>query len=468
MTLTSGDRLAGEHDAGRPASASDGRVVSRLWAPVDVASLVVFRVLFGLLVIWEMSEYVRHGWIDRYWVEPNFHFTYYGFEWVEPLSRVGMWAVFGVIVVCGAAIALGAYVRLAAAVFTVAFGYTFTLEAARYLNHFYLFCLVGLLLVVVPANRRLSVDALLRPEIRSDVVPTWSLWLLRFQLGVVYVYGGLAKLNGDWLRGEPMRAVLADRTDLPLLGRFAGDEWLVWATSYGALLFDLLVVPLLLWRRTRVIALIAAIAFHLLNRELFNIGVFPWFALAGTLLFLDPSWPRAILRRLRVRTRPVTGGLARPATWRTRVGAAALVAFVAVQLLVPLRHYLYPGPSNWTEEGNQFAWHMMLRRKAGQATFVAVDPRSGRSWNVDPTRILTPWQVNKMSVHPEFLRQFAVEVADRFRGAGYEDIEVYTHAYASLNGRPPQLLVNPEVDLAAEPRRLTPQPWILPLDEPLP
>jgi vitamin K-dependent gamma-carboxylase len=34
---------------------------------------------------------------------------------------------------------------------------------------------------------------------------------------------------------------------------------------------------------------------------------------------------------------------------------AALVGYVAVQLLVPLRHHLYVGDPNWTEAGHTFA-----------------------------------------------------------------------------------------------------------------
>jgi hypothetical protein len=42
-------------------------------------------------------------------------------------------------------------------------------------------------------------------------------------------------------------------------------------------------------------------------------------------------------------------------------------------------------------------------------------------------------------------------------------VRVYADAWASLNGRPRQRLIDPSVDLASEPWSLWPKRWILPL-----
>jgi len=441
----------------------------RLAAPVDIASLVAFRVMFGGLVVWEVYRYATNGWIHAYWVQPEFHFGYLGFAWVAPLPAAGMWGLFGALVVAGVGIAVGACHRFCAIVFTAGFTYVFLLEPARYLNHFYLFCLLGLLLAAVPAHRRWSVDAALRPRLRSDTAPAWALWLLRAQVAIVYVYGGLAKLNSDWLRGEPLRTWLAARPDFPLVGRFLTDEWMVDAASYGGLLFDLLVVPAVLWRRTRIPALGAAGLFHLANRELFSLGVFPYLAMAGLLLLCPPSWPRDLLGRLRIRIRRMDNAeAASGARPLPSAAMAVLVGYLAVQLLVPLRHHLYAGDPNWTEAGHTFAWHMMLRDKWGEAIFVVRDPSSGQVWTIDPATVLTPWQEAKMAIRPELIRQFSHELARRFQASGHPGVEVFAHVRASLNGRTPQRLVDPKVDLASQPARLGPYPWVLPLTEPLP
>jgi vitamin K-dependent gamma-carboxylase len=323
------------------------------------------------------------------------------------------------------------------------------------------------------------------------------------QMSIVYFYGGLAKLNEDWLRGEPIRSWLASRMDFPIIGPLFTEEWMVYLISYGGLLFDLLVVPLLLWRRTRLIAFMSALGFHLMNSQLFTIGIFPWLAIAATTLFFPPSWPRRFVgflwgfRRGPQRQEEVSepryeeeeeqqetqGEDTRAAAQRGEdVSSAAptrlqrrqwitvslLGIFLAVQLLVPLRHFLYPGDSSWTHEGHRFAWQMMLRDVQGEAMFYATDPRSGQTWEIDPRNHLTARQAKRVTQYPDIALQFSHRIAETFRAMGYEQIEVRAHVVASLNGRDYQYLIDPSVDLAKQPRTLAPAPWIVPLEEPLP
>jgi vitamin K-dependent gamma-carboxylase-like protein len=446
--------------------------VARLFEPVDIASIVVFRIAFGAIMVWEVYRYFSHGWIERYWVEPSFHFTYYGFGWVEPLPGSWMKMLFAALGVLAACIMVGYLYRVATVLFFLGFTYTFLLEQARYLNHFYFVCLIAFLLIFVPAHRAFSVDAWLKPEIRSQTVARYALWLLRVQVAAVFVFAGVAKLNGDWLRGEPLRMWLAARTDFPVIGSLFTEEWLVYLFSYGGLLLDLLVVPLILWPLTRPFALGAALGFHLLNSRLFTIGIFPWFSIGATMLFLPPSWPRTLWRLIRRRAREPAED--RPAGTRrlTRFhwAVAGLVAcYVLIQVLVPLRHFLYPGNVSWTEEGHQFAWHQKLRDKESDARFVAFDPRSNQQWEIDPNVQLTSWQYSKMSTRPDMILQYAHHVARDLRAQGYSDVEIHALVWVSLNGRKPALLVDPDVDLAAEKRSaLGGADWVLPLHEPLP
>ena len=126
-----------------PAAHGARRGSSRQWTR---ASLAVFRIAFGSLLLWEVWKYVANGWIARYYVDPAFHFTYYGFEWVRPWPGPWMYVHVTVLGVLAACIALGACYRLAAGLFFLGFSYLFLLEQARYLNHLYLVCLLGFLL----------------------------------------------------------------------------------------------------------------------------------------------------------------------------------------------------------------------------------------------------------------------------------------------------------------------------------
>jgi hypothetical protein len=336
------------------------------------------------------------------------------------------------------------------------------------------------------SQRQASAEGARRPSLRAAHVPAWTLWLLRAQVGIVYAYAAVAKLHGDWLRGEPLSSWLAERADYPVIGPLLAAVWVPYFMSYSGLLVDLLAAPLLLWRRTRLSMFCVLIAFHGLNCLLFDIGVFPWLMAAATLVFFEPDWPRQVIRRFRpgVPAAPPPPAEVSPVRWLT---VALLAAYLLLQLAIPLRHWLYPGDVHWTEEGHRFSWRMKLRSKDGWARFTAHDPTSGETWTIQPelppARWRVPWaaaegetasrpflarrQARKMAAVPDMVLQFAHHLAERFREAGYPHIEVRARVLTSLNGRRHQLLVDPDVDLAAEPRSLWPARWIRPLEEPL-
>ena len=450
--------------------------LQRLFAPVDVASLACFRIAFGALMVADVFRY--WSTIEETFIRPTFHFTYYGFDWVRPWPGDGMYVHFAVMGVAAAFVSLGLFYRAAASVFFLAFSYMFLIEQARYLNHFYLIALVSFLMIFVPAHRAWSLDAWLRPRLRAQTVPAWALWLVRAQIAIPYVYGGIAKLNADWLHGEPLRAWLAKRGGRPVIGPLLQHEWAPYLFSYGGLVFDLLVVPFLLWRRSRPYAFVATLAFNLINGVVFTIGIFPWVMAAATLMFFPPDWPRRLAAWARAHVLASPAGLPEPVhnpapePPPVRLGPAhyttvgLLGAYMAFQLLFPLRHWLYPGDVAWTEEGHKFAWRMKLRDKQGTVRFFATDPDSGRTWEVPHRRHLRGWQRRQLTDKPEMLVQFAHFLADELRAQGFPRIEIRAQSSLSLNGRKPAPLVDPNVDLAAQPRSIWPAPYILPLTSP--
>ena len=50
---------------------------------------------------------------------------------------------------------------------------------------------------------------------------------------VPFLYGGVAKINSDWLRGRPLDEWLADRGDDPMLGFILRQPWAPCFFSYG-------------------------------------------------------------------------------------------------------------------------------------------------------------------------------------------------------------------------------------------
>ena len=138
---------------------------------------------------------------------------------------------------------------------------------------------------------------------------------------------------------------------------------------------------------------------------------------------------------------------------------------MAIQLLMPLRHHLYPGNVNWTEEGHRFAWHMKLRVKGGECKFVAKDAQ-GNALDVPKIEdVLTPRQRKTMASRPDMVLQYAHYLANELRKQGHENVAIYADSRVSLNGRKLEPLIDPAVDLAKQQRSLRHAKWILPMKE---
>jgi hypothetical protein len=283
------------------------------------------------------------------------------------------------------------------------------------------------------------------------------------QIAIVYFYAALAKLDADWLAGRPLRIWLSAKTDYFLIGPLYHEAWMRWGLVYGGILFDGLVVPLLLWRRTRLLGVALSVVFHLFNSFTFRIGIFPYLGIGFCLFF----FPGEDLRRWFLRRKPPAAPRPAPALGaRERWIAAALAAYVALQILLPLRHLLYPGPVHWTEEGHRMSWRMMLRTKSGRIGFRVRETATGREWTVDPSQHLTAKQADRVGTRPELIWQFAQHLRRYYAEQGVAPIEVYADGQASLNGHRMQPLVDPQVDLAAAAWPLVGRvEWIVPLQE---
>ena len=449
-------------------------------AQVDGASIVAFRVIFGLFGILVVARFFAHGWIGPLYVEPDHHFTYLGFGWVQSWPVWGMHAHFIALGALSLGIAAGYRQRLCAALFCVGFTYVELIDRTTYLNHHYLMSLVSLVLAILP--------------LRRGTVPLWTIWALRAQVGIVYVFAGIAKLNPDWLfHALPMRIWLYQHGDLPLLGPLLQELWVAYAMSWGGAMFDLAIVPALLWPRTRLPAYCTLVAFHLATWVLFpQLGIFPWLMIGLTLIFFKPDWPRRLfalrLRHSTIRipsflcSRESTTSLQHEAldsgfrrndevrsrndktgrSWRAHALLIALMLFAVVQLALPLRHYAYPGNVRWNEEGYLFAWRVMLTEKVGYVRYRVREPATGQSWLVEPDEYLTPLQVERMSFQPDMIRQTAHIIAKDFSERGYTDVVVNADAFVAFNGRPNTRLIAPDVDLASVRPGLAPKTWVLP------
>ena len=451
--------------------ASDCLLVGFRPAPIDF--LVYFRLVFAAIMLLYVVMYLHYDYVGFYYVQPKFLFKWFGFSWVTPWSGQGMYDHYYVMAGLAVLMAVGLFYRLAAFGFALCFTYVFLLDRAQYQNHYYLIMLMSWVMAIVPANRAWCLDVRMWPALRSATAPLWSRWLLRFMVGVPYFFGGVAKISPDWLAGQPMRMSLAGKTWYPVIGPYFSEEWMVQSFVWGGLLLDLLIVPALLWKPTRVAAFLCGLTFHIMNATMFNIGVFPWFMIFATVVFFEPGWVSRLVggRRLRrkqhCRLQKTESSLP---TWnpKRRLLVAGLSAFVLIQVALPFRHHLYPGDVNWTEEGHYFSWHMKLRSKECALRVEVRDPVTGEVSGVLIPEYLTLRQAMAFKHNPLMLVQFSHFLKDELARRGKPDQQVRIVNIASLNGRKPQYLVDPNIDLSQISTGWSyPREIIVPLTEPL-
>ncbi|GAA4385038.1 HTTM domain-containing protein [Hymenobacter koreensis] len=447
------------------------RLQHYLQSYIPAAPLATFRLAFGLLVLASVVRFWAKGWIEELYLQPEFFFPYYGFEWVKPLGPY----TYGLFLACGLCallLALGLWYRVAAAGLFLSFTYIELMDKSTYLNHYYFVSLVALLLVLLPAGRSFSLDVARNPTHERDAVPRWTVDALRLMMGIVYFYAGLAKLNSDWLiQAMPLRIWLPAKNDLPLIGPLLSYTWVAYAFSWFGAFYDLTVPFFLLYRRTRAVAYATVVVFHVLTAVLFPIGMFPYVMMVAALIFFPASFHERVLSGLRrlLRLRPaVPKALAVPLMYGPRTRRLLLMGlsvFFLVQLLLPFRYLLYPRELFWTEEGYRFSWRVMLMEKMGQVQFKVVDSATGRARIVNNYEHLSVLQEKMMATQPDMMVQFAHYLRDYYARQGVQSPQVYADAYVSLNGRLGKTFIDPTVDLAQQSDDLRPKPWILPFDD---
>jgi uncharacterized membrane protein YphA (DoxX/SURF4 family) len=425
-------------------------------AQVHIAPLVTFRILFGILMMAGTARFMQLGWIDDHYINPVFHFKYFGFEWVKPLGKTGMYAVHIILLVASLLVTLGLFYRIAAIVVFICFSYTELIDLTYYLNHYYFLSLVSFLLILVPANRYFSIDVVRKPNLFCNTVPGWCINIFKLQLAIVYVFAGLIKINYDWLiNALPMKIWLPANDTVPALGKLFAWQYSPHLFSWVGMLYDTTIIFWLLWKKSRPWAYVTVIVFHTLVGILFQIGVFPLVMIGATLIFFSDKWHNNLhsllakclhKKQLYVLQRKELHNY-RPAAWAKKTMIGFLSVYFFIQLLFPWRYLLYPGNMYWTEQGYRFGWRVMLMEKAGTATFYVKDSKTGREGEVFNMEFLNPHQEKQMAMQPDMILQYAHFLGNYYEAKGIYKPQVRAEVFVTLNARPSQLYIDSTVNL---------------------
>lgn len=334
-----------------------------LFKPVSIASLSLFRVGFGIICFFESLRLSTEidGNSPNDIVSFEILFKYHFFEWVELLPHQWLVGIIIIMKVTAVFIAVGFLYRLSVLLYLLGYAYFFLVEMSHYNNHYYLLILLLGFLLFVDANRLFSIDALWKKK-SSSLIPNWQLVLFKFQVVWVYLCAGLVKLNYDWLSGRTMKTAIfsgADFADDP----FFQSQFFVYFYSWTGVIFDVFIGFLLLFRKTRILALLGIVVFHFINSKTLTIGVFPFLMIWITILFFHPNWPVQWLSRITKREiyQNTKKEEATAKTWIVNM----ILLFVIIQLFLPARHHLIKGRVDWTGEGVMFAWRMKSAGRSG-------------------------------------------------------------------------------------------------------
>ena len=429
-----------------------------LFKPVDNSPLVLFRAIFGLLITLEAWGAIATGWVYSAFIEPRMTFPFIDFSWLQPLPGYGMYFYFLLMGSFGIMVMLGYRYRVAMAGYAVMWSMVYLMQKTHYNNHYYLLMLLCFLMCFLPAHRYFSLDARRNPSIKSLTCPNWCVFIFIAQIGIVYTYAGIAKINEDWLQTASIKMLLAGKQNYWLVGKMLQERWVHWFIAVGGMLFDLLITPLLLWKKTRRYAFGASVFFHLFNSAIFQVGIFPYLGIAFCIFFFPPE----TIRRIFFKNRMPASLSASYVPHKPLMAGIAL--WLLVQVTLPSRHWLFDSNVHWTEEGHRLSWRMMLRAKGGYVDFKVVYPHTQDTVLVDKSNYLTPKQQRTIATRPDMCWQFVQHLKKELGGDA--PVEIYAIGKVSLNGRTPAPLYNPERNLAeVKWYRFKKSDWLLPLEQ---
>jgi len=400
---------------------------------------------FGALMALESWGAIGTGWVQRAFLDTQFTFTFIGFEWLSFLHGEIMYVYYVVMGIFGIFVMLGFRYRLSSIILFLMWTATYLVQKTSYNNHYYLVVLLSAFMMVVPAHASNSLDAR-NNAVKSASCPRWSLLMFQVQVAIVYFYAAIAKIYPDWLQAVPAQMWLSMKRDYFLIGGLLQEVWMPYFISYGGIFFDALIIPGLLWKKTRPWAFGLSIFFHLFNSAVFQVGIFPYLMVAISAFF----FPVEQVRKIFFKNRQVlsTSVSHTNLTLNHRIWMGILGVYFLIQIILPIRHHYFQGNVFWTEEGHRMSWRMMLRSKSGGIDFMVVDHQKQDTTRVNPTKYLTSKQGRVIATRPDMAWQFVQFLKTELEKEGIKDYGIYANSWARLNKRTSAPLISPEADLA--------------------
>ena len=447
--------------------------------PVSIFPLIVFRISFGLILFISTLRFILKGWVTDLYIKPTYFFTYYGFDWINPISNNFIYIAFFLLLVCSLMITLGLFYRYSSLLFFILFTYIELIDKTNYLNHYYFISLISFLMIFLPANRFFSVDNIIGICNERTIVKAWQINIIKLQVGIVYLFAGVAKLNYHWLiEAQPLTNWLKHQSDFPIIGSLFLYDTTAYLFSWAGAIFDLVIFFVLANKKWRIYGYVIVVVFHILTSIMFPIGVFPLVMIVATLIFFSDQFHQNVLSFLGKKNTSISikNKEDNQGNKVDKLIKAVLISFFILQLLIPFRYLLYPGKLFWTEQGYRFSWRVMLIEKAGYAQFYIHEPKMKRKMLIETRNFLTPQQEKMMSTQPDMILQFAHYISSEFKDSTILETngeiiklgnkpKITAEVKVSLFNKGSKDFINQNTNLSIENRGFMNKEWILPYED---
>ena len=386
----------------------------------------LFRFVFGILMIEQVLSLVpfvfdlQNSHIVLHY--PNLEFIEaYSFLLIDILKYTSIAGAF--------LLAIGIQPRLGALLFLMCFGYLFLIDISFYNNHYYLWCLMAFLFVVVDTHQSYNIIDIIKQNFDKQItdISTQSFKIL---VSIVYLFAAFVKINPDWLQGYPAILWFESKGvhNANVLGLLM---------SYSGLFYDAL-MPILLWffpRKAWVV--IPYFAFHLINSFVFNIGMFPYIMMAAWLLFAIKNNNLSIF----LPNKNTVFNLRK----------ISLNIFFLYNILFPLRFLIYDGRTSWHRQGYYFSWRMMLDNyKVNEFRFLVHLPSLNKSYQVKFDQLMNYRQFEN-TYNDAYCIWYVAQKLKTDATSKYKEKnpEVYNISTIELNQHTAKLLVLSSINLSS-------------------
>ena len=404
-------------------------------------SLAIFRVLFGCILFFQSIYWVFTGFIQENIIDPTFLFPF--IKGLGPLSNNFMiYGLNSILLISSFSILINRFYRTGLIVYLCSFTYLWLLCQGYFNNHYYLFSLICFLLIFSKS---------LFSNTEKVRIPRLHLFILQALIIIVYIIAGINKINPYWLLDlQPMTHIL---------GEIGVNEksFLIPFFTYIGLLFDLLIGPLLLLKRTRLFAIIVAILFHLINFFTFilangEIGFFPFVMITTLILFIDSNKLESY--KLKPNARLL---YRQPYVKKMSI---LLLFFLIIQIILPFRHVFFKGYVDYNGIGQRFSWRLKNMYKEPKTpgliefTVLTLNNDTVSSFNLynieNANIILTDRQRTNLIYYPNIIPVFAKKIENHFQGLinNYDfDFIIKGRCEIEFMGRKSEFLFDPNIDL---------------------